>query len=86
MGLYNAPQYGILSALARHSANTASASGSSSLVVGMTRCSIGFDDELIYVEVSKPIENRVIPTIKLELPEADAVFAEWRAKADKIPY
>ena len=35
---------------------------------------IGFDDALIYGEVSKPIEDRVIPTTKLELPEA-AVFA-----------
>ena len=47
---------------------------------------IGFDDELIYGEVSKPIEDRIIPTIKLALPEAEAVFAEWRAKTDKTPY
>jgi guanine deaminase len=47
---------------------------------------IGFDDDLIYGEVSKPIEHRLIPTTKLDLPEADAVFAEWHAKADKIPY
>jgi tRNA(Arg) A34 adenosine deaminase TadA len=47
---------------------------------------IGFDDALIYAEVSKPIEDRVIPTTKLALPEAAAVFAEWQAKADKIPY
>ena len=47
---------------------------------------IGFDDALIYGEVSKPIESRIIPTIKLALPEAEAVFAEWRAKPDKIPY
>ena len=46
---------------------------------------IGFDDELIYGEVSKPIEHRVIPTTKLALPEAEAVFAEWRGKADKVP-
>jgi tRNA(Arg) A34 adenosine deaminase TadA len=47
---------------------------------------IGFDDALIYDEVSKPIENRVIPSIKLALPEAKAVFAEWQAKPDKILY
>jgi guanine deaminase len=47
---------------------------------------IGFDDALIYGEVSKPIEDRLIPTTKLALPEAEAVFAEWRAKADKTPY
>jgi guanine deaminase len=47
---------------------------------------IGFDDALIYAEVSKPIENRLIPTQKLILPEAEAVFAEWQAKPDKILY
>ena len=47
---------------------------------------IGFDDALIYGEVSKPVENRMIPTIKLALPEAEAVFAEWQAKPDKVPY
>ena len=48
--------------------------------------SIGFDDAHIYGEVSKPIEERVIPTVQLTLPEAETVFAEWRAKPDKIPY
>lgn len=47
---------------------------------------IGFDDALIYGEVSKPIEDRIIPMIELPLPEAQAVFAEWQAKPDKIPY
>jgi tRNA(Arg) A34 adenosine deaminase TadA len=47
---------------------------------------IGFDDELIYGEVSKPVEHRVIPTVKLTLPEAEAVFAEWQTKPDKIAY
>ena len=47
---------------------------------------IGFDDALIYAEVSKPIADRIIPTTKLALPEAAAVFAEWQAKTDKIPY
>jgi tRNA(Arg) A34 adenosine deaminase TadA len=48
--------------------------------------SIGFDDEHIYGEVSKPIGDRVIPTVRLPLPEAHAVFAEWRAKPDKVTY
>ncbi len=47
---------------------------------------IGFDDELIYGEISKPISDRTIPTVKLPLPEAEAVFAEWRMKPDKIRY
>jgi guanine deaminase len=47
---------------------------------------IGFDDDLLYGEVSKPVEHRAIPTIRLALPEAKAVLAEWRAKPDKTPY
>ena len=47
---------------------------------------IGFDDALIYAEVSKPVEHRIIPTVKVPLPEAEAVFAEWQAKPDKVPY
>ena len=47
---------------------------------------IGFDDDLIYGEVSKPIADRVIPTVQLSLPEAQAVFAEWREKPDKVEY
>ena len=47
---------------------------------------IGFDDAHIYGEVSKPIGDRVIPTVKLASPEAEGVFAEWRAKPDKVHY
>ena len=47
---------------------------------------IGFDDALIYGEVSKPIDERIIPTTRLILPEAAAVFAEWQAKPDKVAY
>lgn len=47
---------------------------------------IGFDDALIYGEVSKPIEHRAIPTIEVPLPEAMAVFAEWQGKPDKVLY
>ena len=47
---------------------------------------IGFDDEFLYDEVAKPVDARSIPTVKLELPEAAAVFAEWQAKPDKIEY
>jgi guanine deaminase len=47
---------------------------------------IGFDDELIYGEVSKPVEQRVIPTTRLPLSEAEAVFAEWRTKGDRTAY
>lgn len=47
---------------------------------------IGFDDEFLYREVPKPIEARSIPTTKISLPEAKAVFAEWRMKPDKVEY
>ena len=47
---------------------------------------IGFDDERIYGEVSKAIDDRAIPTTRLALPDAQAAFAEWSAKADKTPY
>ncbi len=47
---------------------------------------IGFDDDLIYGEVSKPIGDRVIPTVQLSLPEAEAVFAQWRDNPDKVEY
>ena len=47
---------------------------------------IGFDDEFLYHEVPKPVEQRSIPTVKLALPEAAAVFAEWQAKPDKVEY
>jgi len=47
---------------------------------------IGFDDEFLYREVPKPIEERLIPTFRVGLPEAEAVFAEWQAKPDKVEY
>jgi tRNA(Arg) A34 adenosine deaminase TadA len=47
---------------------------------------IGFDDDLIYREIGKPIEDRVIPTVHVPMAEAANVFAEWREKPDKIRY
>lgn len=47
---------------------------------------IGFDDDLLYREIPKPIGERIIPTTQLILPEAAAVFAEWRDKPDKVEY
>jgi tRNA(Arg) A34 adenosine deaminase TadA len=47
---------------------------------------IGFDDAVIYGEVSKPIEHRAIPTLKVPVPEAAEAFAEWQAKPDKVLY
>ncbi len=47
---------------------------------------IGFDDDFIYREVSSPIADRAIPTTRLMLPEAEALFAEWQVMPDKVPY
>jgi guanine deaminase len=47
---------------------------------------IGFDDEFLYREIPKPIEDRSIPTKHLAIPEAKAVFAEWEKKPDKVEY
>jgi xanthine dehydrogenase accessory factor len=47
---------------------------------------IGFDDQLLYDEIPKPVTERLIPTIHAPSPEAKSVFAAWDAKADKIAY
>lgn len=47
---------------------------------------IGFDDDFLYREVSKPISKRSLPLKSLLRVEALAVFAEWAAKPDKICY
>ncbi len=47
---------------------------------------IGFDDEHIYVEVAKPIEDREIPTIRLMAEEALGVFEEWDTMPGKVRY
>jgi len=47
---------------------------------------IGFDDSLIYDEVSKPISERLIPMDHLPSLEAKAVFDAWADKDDKIAY
>ena len=47
---------------------------------------IGFNDDFIYDELSKPIENRKIKMIKLERDIAQKSFREWNAKRDKQEY
>ncbi len=47
---------------------------------------IGFDDEHIYVEVAKPIEDRESPTIRLMAEEALGVFEEWDTMPGKVRY
>lgn len=45
-----------------------------------------FDDEFIYEEIPKKIQERRIPMIQLLKDEAYKVFQEWDLKADKIRY
>ena len=47
---------------------------------------IGFDDSMIYNELTAPIDNRLIEMISLERDEALKVFEAWKAKPDKIQY
>ena len=46
----------------------------------------GFDDALIYRELSVPPARRRVPTRQLMRDEALAVFQEWVAKSDRMPY
>ena len=47
---------------------------------------IGFDDELIYRELARPVARRKIPMKQLLHGEALKVFNEWRDKPDKVRY
>jgi tRNA(Arg) A34 adenosine deaminase TadA len=46
----------------------------------------GFDDSFLYEEVSRPLDQRRIPTKCLLGDEAIESFNLWRAQADKIEY
>jgi guanine deaminase len=46
----------------------------------------GFDDDLIYREVSAPIARRKIPMKQLLRGEALEVFKEWEDKPGKVSY
>ena len=47
---------------------------------------VGFDDDLIYDEVARPIEDRQMPAERLLGAEAFEVFLEWETLPDKVPY
>jgi guanine deaminase len=48
--------------------------------------SIGFDDDFLYQELQKPLEQRKIPTYKFEIPDAKAVFNTWATSEQKQLY
>ena len=47
---------------------------------------IGFDDDLIYREMARPVSRRKIPMRQLLRGEALKVFKKWQDKPDKIRY
>ncbi|MGA7503527.1 MAG: nucleoside deaminase [Candidatus Sulfotelmatobacter sp.] len=47
---------------------------------------VGFDDSLIYRELSLPHSQRKIPMLQMMREEALAAFRAWENKADKIAY
>ncbi len=47
---------------------------------------INFDDEFLYQEITKPLNQRKIPTSQINRDDAIKVFQEWSIKEDKIPY
>lgn len=46
----------------------------------------GFDDALLYREISLPAEQRKLPVQQMLASEAAAVFQEWDAKPDRVQY
>lgn len=47
---------------------------------------IQFDDEFLYREIVKPMDQRTIPIKPLLRDEALTVFKEWVEKLDRTPY
>ena len=46
----------------------------------------GFDDDEVYRELALPIQRRRLRHRQLLRSEVLPVFAEWKAKADKVLY
>lgn len=47
---------------------------------------IQFDDDFIYQEIPKPVQQRKIPMKQILRDQALVVFNNWANKTDKIPY
>ena len=47
---------------------------------------IGFDDEFLYGEIPRPLDQRSVPTEQLLAGEARVVFDAWMHKPDKVTY
>lgn len=46
----------------------------------------GFDDEILYEEISKPWKTRTLPAEQALPEEARKAFEQWKEKADKTAY
>ena len=46
----------------------------------------GFDDSLIYEEISKPHIKRKLPTLQIMRDEALETFRTWQRQENKVPY
>lgn len=47
---------------------------------------IDFDDQFIYEELERPLEQRKLPMLRLLADEAIEAFRDWQKKTDKIAY
>ncbi len=47
---------------------------------------IEFDDDFIYTEIPKPLEQRKISMVQMMHPEALKVFKDWQTSTVKIKY
>lgn len=47
---------------------------------------IGFDDRFFYQEITKSVNDRLIPEERLLSQEAQAILREWLSKQDKVAY
>lgn len=60
-----------------------------SIVYAATRdqaAQAGFDDAMIYQEISLPDAKRSLSTRRLALPNALKPFEQWELKNDRVPY
>jgi len=46
----------------------------------------GFDDQLIYEELSTPLDERTFPLVRVAIEGADEPFRAWAAKTDRVEY
>jgi tRNA(Arg) A34 adenosine deaminase TadA len=47
---------------------------------------IGFDDDALYREVAAPLHERHLPLRRMSAAEALAVFHQWFANPNRVPY